>query len=386
MSNNKKDVKALILSGGGVKGTFQYGAVDYIYNHVLEKGEKFKIVCGVSAGALTGSIIAQDKFQLGKDIWMNQIKKRVPAFKMKFPIFALILYGILPGIALLIKLKNTDSLFKNEKLREIVNEVCKDLVQILEKDETYLRLGIVEYQTGEYKSVDPTISKYRDRVADVIMASTSIPLAFPPVRMNKEKEYQYFDGGVINITPFKDIFDITRQPDFQKKYNLESIYAVLCSPISNRESHQYYKGLFDIASRTLDILCKEIYLNDKEVFDRTNAFVWFRDEIEKKFPDKKEELEKIYKQILKETDIDIKKYFTSTCKVIAPDPEKWKDFLESDLYPDGPQEPVKKGDNSEKLFWKQFPSTLTKDPKKLMAAYHFGLFMAREILKPKKLR
>ena len=37
MSNNKKDVKALILSGGGVKGTFQYGAVDYIYNHVLEK-------------------------------------------------------------------------------------------------------------------------------------------------------------------------------------------------------------------------------------------------------------------------------------------------------------------------------------------------------------
>jgi hypothetical protein len=45
---------------------------------------------------------------------------------------------------------------------------------------------------------------------------------------------------------------------------------------------------------------------------------------------------------------------------------------------------MKKGDNSEKLFWKQFPSTLTKDSKKLMAAYHFGMFMAREILKPKK--
>ena len=384
MPNKKKDVKALILSGGGVKGTFQYGAVDYIYNNVLEKGEKFKIVCGVSAGALNGSIIAQDKFQLGKDIWMHQIKKRVPAFKIKFPWFALILYGILPGIALLIKLKNTDSLFMNKKLREILNDVCKDLIQILEKDETYLRLGIVEYQTGEYKSIDPTSSKYRKRPVDAIIASTSIPLAFPPVRMNKKKEYQYFDGGVINMTPFKDIFDIIREAEFRKKYNLESIYAVLCSPISNRESHQYYKGLFDIASRTLDILCKEIYLNDKEVFDRTNAFVWFRDEIEKKFPDKKEELEKIYERILKETGVNIKKYFTSACKVIAPDPEKWKDFLDSDLNLEGSQEHTEKDDNSEKLFWKQFPSTLTRDPKKLMLAYNFGVFMAREILKPKK--
>ena len=109
-----------------------------------------------------------------------------------------------------------------------------------------------------------------------------------------------------------------------------------------------------------DILCKEIYLNDKEVFDRTNAFVWFRDEIEKMFPDKKEELEKIYKQILKETEIDTKKYCTSTCKVIAPDPEKWKDFLESDLYPDGPQELVEKGGDSEKLFWKQFSDLLAE--------------------------
>ena len=39
MPNKKKDVKALVLSGGGVKGTFQYGAVDHIYNHVLAKGE-----------------------------------------------------------------------------------------------------------------------------------------------------------------------------------------------------------------------------------------------------------------------------------------------------------------------------------------------------------
>ena len=94
MSNNKEDVKALILSGGGVKGTFQYGPVDHIYNHVLEEGEKFKIVCGVSAGALSGSIIAQDKFQLGKDIWMNQIRKGVPAFEIKNPMFTLILGAI----------------------------------------------------------------------------------------------------------------------------------------------------------------------------------------------------------------------------------------------------------------------------------------------------
>ncbi len=375
MFDNKKDVKALILSGGGVRGAFQYGAIEYLYKNVLKDEERFKIICGVSAGALNGSIIAQHKFQKGKEIWMDQIERGVPAFKFKFPLWLLIVYGILPGVFLWCKLNKTDSVYTNKGLRKILDEETRDLVKILEETDTYFRVGIVKYQTGEYLSANPTDPQYRNRVVDTILASTTIPLIFPPVWM---KSHQYFDGGVISATPFSDIFAITRQQEFREKYDLSVIYSVLCSPLSTQETHQDYSDMLDIGLRSLDILMQEIYLNDKDIFDRTNAYVWFREEIEKIFPDQ-EELDKIYEKIKKETGVDIQKYFTAKCKTIAPDPSKWKDYLESDLYPGGLKKP-KKSESSEELFWEQFPGMLEQDSKKLMAAYHFGIYMAREIL------
>lgn len=376
MATKKKDVKALILSGGGVKGTFQYGAIDYLYNHVLAKDERFKIVCGVSAGAMNGSIIIQNKFQLGKDIWMEQIEKGVPAFDMRYSKLTMLLHAILPGIFVLKKLEKAHSIYVNKKLREILTETSKELVRILEENDDYLRLGIVEYQSGKYLSVDPTSQGYRDKVVDVIIASTSIPIAFPAVRMNN---FQYYDGGVINTTPFADIFEITRQKKFQEKYNLTSIYSVLCSPLSTNETNQDYNGLIDIAWRTLDVLLKEIYVNDKEIFDRTNAFTLFREEIEKIVPDR-EKLELIYEKIKSETGIDVTRYITAQGKIIAPEPEEWKNFLESDLYPENIKKPGNMSADSVKLFWEQWPSTLSKDKDKLILCYHFGMYMARKVL------
>jgi len=378
MTKKKQEAKALILSGGGVKGTFQYGAVDHIYNHVLDEGERFKIVCGISAGAMNASIIAQNKFQLGKNLWFDQIKKGVPAFKFKYSLWTLILYGVLPGICLLCKLKKTDSLFKNKELRKILTETSKDLLRVLEETDTYLRTGIVEYQTGKYISADPTKPEYRNRVVDVIMASTTIPCIFPPVEMRK---YDYFDGGVVNVTPFAEIFEITRTPEFKEKYNLSMIYSIMCSPLSTQETYQEYTDILGIAQRTLDILTKEIYVNDKEIFERTNAYVWFKQKIEEVFPDK-DKLEEIYDQILKETGIDVRKYATAECKIISPDPAKWKDYMESDLWPKDLPKP-KNGD-SEKLFWEYWPSDLDKNKEKLIACYYFGTYMARNLLGSKR--
>jgi NTE family protein len=376
MTAKKENVKALILSGGGVKGTFQYGAIDHIYNHVLAEGERFKIVCGVSAGAMNGSIIIQDKFKFGKDIWMEQIEEGVPAFDMRYSKFTLLLHAILPGIFTLKKLQKAHSIYVNKKLREILNETSKDLVRIVEENDDYLRLGIVEYQTAKYLSIDPTSPGYRDKVVDVIIASTAIPIAFPSVRLNN---FQYFDGGVINTIPFADIFKITREREFKDKYNLTSIYSVLCSPLSTNETSHDYNGLIDIAWRTLDILLKEIYVNDKQLFNRTNAYVLFREEIEKIIPDR-EKLEKIYEKIKTETGVNVTKYITAQDKLIAPEPEEWKNFLESDLYPEGIKMQGPINEDSVKMFWEQWPSTLSKDKDQLMLCYHFGMYMARKVL------
>ena len=180
------------------------------------------------------------------------------------------------------------------------------------------------------------------------------------------------------MTPFADIFGIIRTAEFQQKYNLTSIYSVLCSPLQSHESHQIYKGLIDIAVRTIDVLTKEIYLNDKEIFDKTNAYVLFREEVEK-IVTNQEELNRIYELIKTETGVDITKYVSATGEAIAPEPSEWINFIESDLYPEGVEKP-ELGSDPVKMFWDQWPSTLNKDRDKLLVCYHFGMYMARKVL------
>jgi len=51
--------RALVLSGGGAKGSFQIGAIEEL---ILNRGLDFEILCGVSVGALNVSFLAQAPF------------------------------------------------------------------------------------------------------------------------------------------------------------------------------------------------------------------------------------------------------------------------------------------------------------------------------------
>jgi hypothetical protein len=95
-------------------------------------------------------------------------------------------------------------------------------------------------------------------------------------------------------------------------------------------------------------------------------------------------LDEIYEIIHGKAKFNIKKYSTASNIVIAPEPAKWIDFLKSDEYNPKKLLTWKNGNSSDELFWKQFPTTLTKTPKRLRAAYDFGRFMANEILGPKR--
>lgn len=58
--------RGLVLSGGGAKGAFQVGVLEYLH----EKGKlDFDIVCGVSVGALNATMVAQGEFDRLKELW-----------------------------------------------------------------------------------------------------------------------------------------------------------------------------------------------------------------------------------------------------------------------------------------------------------------------------
>ena len=75
---NKK--VALVLSGGGAKGAFQFMAEKYARE---VKGYRWDIIAGVSVGALNGTMLAMGKYKQLEDIWLillgkNQLKSPSP--------------------------------------------------------------------------------------------------------------------------------------------------------------------------------------------------------------------------------------------------------------------------------------------------------------------
>ena len=57
---------ALVLSGGGAKGAFQFMAEKYARE---VKGYRWSIIAGVSVGALNGTMLAMEKYQRLEEIW-----------------------------------------------------------------------------------------------------------------------------------------------------------------------------------------------------------------------------------------------------------------------------------------------------------------------------
>ena len=74
MANQKK--YALVLSGGGFKGAFQVGALQYLLENGIRHNDgtvvinpKFDFIAGVSVGALNGSFMAMEDFEGLKKLW-----------------------------------------------------------------------------------------------------------------------------------------------------------------------------------------------------------------------------------------------------------------------------------------------------------------------------
>ncbi|NIQ77240.1 MAG: hypothetical protein GTN93_03875, partial [Anaerolineae bacterium] len=89
------------------------------------------------------------------------------------------------------------SLYRPEPLRDKLQRyVDPDLLQSSGKQ---LRIGAVCLESGAYRSISQT----EPRIREWTLASSSIPLMFPPVEHNGECAV---DGGVRNVTPLSDAF------------------------------------------------------------------------------------------------------------------------------------------------------------------------------------
>ena len=187
----------LVLEGGGMRGMYTAGVLDFLMEHHI----KFDEVSAVSAGAAFG--VNYFSNQKGRAIRYN---KKFNGDKRYISVTSLIKTG---------NLVNTD----------FVYGVVPRELDIFD-DEAFKKSGICYYaavtnmETGEaeYIKVESVFEQM-----DVLRASASLPFVSRPVEINGTK---YLDGGVADSVPYSKLIEtgcekivviLTRDISYQKE-------------------------------------------------------------------------------------------------------------------------------------------------------------------------
>jgi len=262
--------RALVLSGGGSKGAFELGVVDYLVN---DRGLDFEVIAGVSTGSLNAVVLAQGAGASGirtevaalKDLWFG-IRSNDDIYTSRF------LGKILAFIS-----KN--SIYSSDPLRtKLEKSVSPSKLTASGKD---LRIGAVVLESGDYVTAD----QKNPSILSWALASSSMPVFFPPVSVDGVTAV---DGGVRNITPLKDAFEALKaraarptgpkgrgaaDPDLD--LDPDEMYVVLASPLGIPEAAGPWKTGIDVAKRAVGILTNEIFRSDLERAFTVNQAVMF---------------------------------------------------------------------------------------------------------------
>jgi len=246
--------KALVLSGGSIKGAFQAGAIA----EVFKSGFVPDAVYGTSVGSLNGGFlteragraVAEGKSPIWPEIgsalekfWLEQ----VTSFKKigrKRNIFELA-YGVLCD--------QFDGFIDTKKLRELIHQELK--VENLRQAPIGFSACAVNITNAEAVYAKPQDAD----IIDYIIASTAIPLTMPISMIGNQP---FVDGGIREVAPLREAI----------KDGADEIMIIVCMPEDLGGASFNRKNVFELVERFMDIVENEIVNNDIRECDAINQF------------------------------------------------------------------------------------------------------------------
>lgn len=261
---------ALILSGGGARGAYQAGVLKGLSEILPEKKKSpFKIISGVSAGAINGAKLAceiesfsnaVEKINfLWSQITTDQVFKTDILSMNKFS------FGLLGGQ------KKIDSILDTAPLFDFLNRHC-DFSKIKKNLDADIIESLIitanNYTTGSAVSfVQTSTSKltWKDsrRLAVLseidahhVMASSAIPMLFSPIQVGTQF---YGDGCVRNSTPCSPSLRMGADKIF-----VIGVRTQMSSEISNRPENSVLAEKTPSMIRILNTLLNAVLLDSVE--------------------------------------------------------------------------------------------------------------------------
>ncbi len=309
---------ALVLSGGGFRGAFQVGALQVLLEnwHKIDSKNpplKFDIVSGVSAGALNGLLVAQNKFDELLELWNQIARNGVSEIyksdfldiqddrdggepQIKFHLDWPTLKKYFPKTTRYLKVKG---LFAPQSIFRSIADESQNLKSIADNQPLYEKIkkyarkeffgdciyqcGFVSLDTGSFYSKNVCDFESDEDFAKGVLASTAMPIIWPPVdtiRANGKTLRQCVDGGIRNVSPLRSVIDDIWNDPSTDDY---TIIIINCSAGNIAEESYHNNNIAQIALRSLyDIAITEIFNNDIREFLTKNYLV---KQIKEKHPD-----------------------------------------------------------------------------------------------------
>ena len=181
---------ALVLAGGGAKGSYQIGA----WKALREEGMRFDAVIGASVGALNAGLIATGSFARAEELWdsisFNNIVD-IPERFIKNGNLDLDIKKIQSFTKYLIKNKGLET----RPLYRLIREHLKE--EHIRK--SGIDVGVVTFNVSSLKPMEVYIDDIPEgQLARYLLASASFPL-FKTVEIGGK---HFTDGGVYDNIPF----------------------------------------------------------------------------------------------------------------------------------------------------------------------------------------
>lgn len=248
--------RAVVLSGGGGRGAYHIGVLRFLEEHEWYPD----IIVGTSIGAVNGAAIASGHTAHSLwALWRRLTTEDVQRLAWQS----------------LVSLNEEDYLLDTAPLRKTLMEegwIRLDRINARPPSK-HLRITVVEMETGRLhifgNSPDPASSSRCECMPitlDHILASCSIPVVYPPTKI---EEIAFWDGGTVANTPLGPAIDA----------GAEDIVVVLMTPWEDERGRPRYgpvggvKGLLAAAQAAFEWALLASFQTDLKLFHRTNKVV-----------------------------------------------------------------------------------------------------------------
>jgi NTE family protein len=223
--------RAIVLSGGGVRGAFEAGVVREL---VLYGERRYDTIVGTSAGALNAAVLAarpkEDQHMSVLDLvgFWRGIRSHDDVFRTSVWQDIRALLGLSP------------SLFDTSPLRS-------RLTQALAGSSGTTRVAVVRtaLEIGNRRLLI-TKGCYLSERIDHVLASASIPGLFQPVRVENE---WCVDGGLVDDDPLDVVRDVDRE--------VTEVDLVTCEPTLGKADR--VGSAYDVVARSLAIMDRTLF-------------------------------------------------------------------------------------------------------------------------------